>query len=86
MVSQYFKHGSLDSARDDEVLDWLNTADSSTDPEERKEFYAKAIKKITEAAYWAPMFSYNTNYVFKTDIDYTPTADEVLRFVDVTWK
>ena len=27
MVSQFFKHGSLDSTRDDQVLEWLNIAD-----------------------------------------------------------
>ncbi|NIZ11921.1 ABC transporter substrate-binding protein [Phaeobacter sp. HF9A] len=85
MVSQFFKHGSLDSTRDDEVLDWLNVADSSTNPDERIEYYTKALKKITGEAYWAPMFSYNTNYVFTGDVNYTPTADEVLRFVDMSW-
>ncbi|MCA0964180.1 ABC transporter substrate-binding protein [Salipiger bermudensis] len=85
MVSQFFKHGSLDSTRDEEVLEWLNVADSSTDPDERIEYYTKAIQKIAEEAYWAPMFTYNTNYVFSQDVSYTPTADEVLRFVDMSW-
>ena len=85
MVSQFFKHGSLDSTRDDEVLAWLNVADSSTNPDERIEYYTKAIQKITGEAYWAPMFSYNTNYVFTNDVSYTPTPDEVLRFVDMSW-
>ncbi|WP_428512342.1 ABC transporter substrate-binding protein [Roseovarius sp.] len=85
MVSQFFKHGSLDSTRDDQVLEWLNTADSSTDPDERVEYYTKALQRITEEAYWAPMFTYNTNYVFKNEVAYTPTPDEVLRFVDMSW-
>ncbi|MFY1709142.1 ABC transporter substrate-binding protein [Tritonibacter scottomollicae] len=85
MVSQFFKHGSLDSTRDDEVLEWLDVADSSTNPDERIENYTKALKKITKEAYWAPMFSYNTNYVFTGGVSYTPTADEVLRFVDMSW-
>lgn len=86
MVSQFFKHGSLDDARDDQVKADLEVADSSTDPATRKEYYAKAIARITEEAYWAPMFSYNTNYVFKSDVEYTPTADEVLRFTTMKWK
>lgn len=86
MVSQFFKHGSLDDARDDQAKADLDIADSSTDPAIRKEHYAKAIARITGEAYWAPMFSYNTNYVFKTDVDYTPTADEVLRFTNMAWK
>ncbi|SHL30497.1 ABC transporter substrate-binding protein [Roseibium suaedae] len=85
MVSQYFKHGSLDDARDDQVLADLNVADSATDPEVRKEHYSKALKRIADEAFWAPMFSYNTNYVFTKEVSYTPTADEVLRFATMTW-
>jgi len=86
MVSQFFKHGSLDTSRDDQVLESLNVADQSNDPEVRKEYYTKALTRIADEAYWAPMFSYNTNYVTSTEVEYTPTADEVLRFTDMTWK
>ncbi|WP_234455141.1 ABC transporter substrate-binding protein [Thermohalobaculum xanthum] len=86
ITSQFFKHGSLDDTRDDEVKEWLDIADRATDPEKRKEYYAKALQKIADQAYWAPMFSYNTNYVFTKDVEYTPTADEVLRFHAMTWK
>lgn len=85
MVSQFFKHGSLDSTRDDQVLEWLDIADSSTDPEVRKENYKLALQRIADEAFWAPMFSYNTNYVFTKQVAYEPTADEVLRFVDMSW-
>jgi peptide/nickel transport system substrate-binding protein len=85
MVSQFFKHGSLDDARDDQVLADLDVADRSTDPDTRIAHYTKAIERITDQAYWAPMFSYNTNYVFTKEVDYTPTADEVLRFTTVEW-
>jgi peptide/nickel transport system substrate-binding protein len=85
ITSQFFKFGALDDARDPEVRDWLDIADSSTDPEVRKENYAKALTKIAEQAYWVPMFSYNTNYVFTDEVSYTPTPDEVLRFHTMTW-
>ncbi len=85
MVSQYFKHGELDDARDDAVLAELDIADSSTDPEVRKEHYRTALQRIADQAYWAPMFSYNTNYVSTAEVSYTPTADEVLRFHTMTW-
>jgi peptide/nickel transport system substrate-binding protein len=85
MVSQFFKHGALDTSRDDVVLADLDIADSATDPEVREEYYSKAIKRIADEAYWAPMFSYNTNYVFKNEVSYTPTPDEVLRFTTMTW-
>ena len=85
ITSQFFKFGSLDDSRDEEVRDWLDIADSSTDPEVRKENYAKALAKIADQAYWVPMFSYNTNYVFTDEVSYTPTPDEVLRFHTMSW-
>jgi len=86
ITSEFFKWGSLDDSRDPEVRDWLDVADSATDPEKRKEYYAKALTKIADQAYWVPMFSYNTNYVFSSDVSYAPTPDEVLRFVTMSWK
>lgn len=86
ITSQFFKHGSLDDSRDDEVKAWLDIADSATDPAVRKENYSKALKKIADEAYWAPMFSYNTNYVFTKEVVYTPTPDEVLRFHEMDWQ
>ncbi|GLO72646.1 ABC transporter substrate-binding protein [Phaeobacter inhibens] len=85
ITSQFFKFGALDDTRDPEVRDWLDVADSATDPEIRKAYYSKALNKIADNAYWVPMFSYNTNYVFGKDVAYTPTPDEVLRFTTVTW-
>ncbi|GAA6177009.1 ABC transporter substrate-binding protein [Sulfitobacter pacificus] len=85
ITSQFFKFGDLDDSRDAEVRDWLDIADSSTDGEKRKEYYSKALKKIADEAYWVPMFSYNTNYVFGNEVSYTPTPDEVLRFTTMTW-
>ena len=63
MVSQFFKGGELDDARDEQVIKDLEIADTSTDPEKRKEYYAKALTRVADEAYWAPMFSFNTNYV-----------------------
>ena len=85
ITSQFFKHGALDDSRDDQVKEWLDIADSSIDPEVRKENYAKALKRIAEEAYWAPMFTYNTNYVFTDEVSYEPTPDEVLRFHEMRW-
>ncbi|MFX0547491.1 ABC transporter substrate-binding protein [Roseovarius sp. S1116L3] len=86
MVSHFFKHGDQDDARDDAVLAALEAADSSTDPEVRKDNYATALNIIAEQAYWAPLFSYNTNYIMTDEVSYTPTTDEVLRFNEASWK
>ena len=85
ITSQFFKHGAEDFARDDEILAWLNIADTAVDTEVRKENYSKALKKIAEEAYWVPLFSYNANYVFTKEASFTPTPDEVVRFFDVSW-
>lgn len=85
MVSHFFRGGDQDDARDPEVIATLETADSSTDPETRKKNYAKALRRIASQAYWAPLFSYNTNYVMTDEVDYTPTTDEILRFNEVDW-
>jgi peptide/nickel transport system substrate-binding protein len=86
ITSEYFKFGAEDFARDEEVKDWLDIADSSIDPAVRKENYSKALKKIAAEAYWIPLFSYNVNYVFTQDAEFTPTPDEVVRFFQVHWK
>lgn len=85
ITSQFFKHGAEDFARDDEILAWLDIADTAVDTEVRKENYSKALKKIAEEAYWVPLFSYNANYVFTKEASFTPTPDEVVRFFDVSW-
>lgn len=86
ITSEFFKHGAEDFARDDEVKGWLDVADTSVDTDVRKENYSKALKKIADEAYWIPLFSYNSNYVFTADAEYTPTPDEVVRFFQMRWK
>ncbi len=85
-VSQFFKGSKDDYARDPELVQWLEAADGSVDPAVRKDFYAKALKRIAERAYWLPLFTYNVNYVHSKDLAFTPTADEIPRFYAVSWK
>ncbi|HYD65136.1 ABC transporter substrate-binding protein [Azospirillum sp.] len=85
-VSQFFKGTKDDYLRDPQVVQWLETADGSVDPAVRKENYAKALRRIADLAAWVPMFTYNVNYVHTKDIAFTPTADEIPRFYQVTWK
>jgi peptide/nickel transport system substrate-binding protein len=85
-ASQFFKFGELDFARDEEVRDWLQMADTTIDPGKRKELYAKALRKIADQAYWVPLFSYNVNYVFTQEVNFTPSPDEVVRFFQMTWR
>ncbi|MCP5265125.1 MAG: ABC transporter substrate-binding protein [Burkholderiaceae bacterium] len=86
ITSQFFGGTGDDVSRDSEVIAWLKAADTSIDPAVRKENYGKALKKIAEKVYWLPLWSYNTNYAFTPEVDFTPTADEIPRFFTARWK
>jgi len=85
-VSAFFKHQSDDYAMDKEVKEWLDKADSSIDPKVRDEFYRKALLKIADQAYWAPLFSHVRYYAYNSELDFTPTADEVAPFYSSSWR
>ncbi len=85
-ISVFFEGSEDDFAMDEEVAGWLKTADTSTDPAKRKEFYSKAIARITEQAYWLPMFSGVRSYGWDSELDFVPYADEIPRFYLYAWK
>ncbi|MDA7430906.1 ABC transporter substrate-binding protein [Primorskyibacter aestuariivivens] len=86
ITSHFFSHGKDDYALDADVKTWLTTADTSIDPAVRKENYAKALSKIADEVYWLPLFSYNVNYVYSDELEFTPYPDEVPRFFQARWK
>jgi peptide/nickel transport system substrate-binding protein len=86
ITGYWFKFSNDDSARDEQVKEWLETADTTVQPEKRKEFYKKALQRIAEQAYWVPLFSYVSNYAFHKDLDFRPYPDEVPRFFQAKWK
>jgi len=85
-VSFFFKGGDDDFAQDKEVQDWLAMGDSVTDPAARSEAYGKAIHKITEQAYWIPLYSGVRGYGWDSELNFKPYADEIPRFYEYTWK
>lgn len=85
-VSHFFSGGRDDFAKDPDVIEALEAADTSTDPEARKEHYRKALNIIAENLYWLPMFTYAKYYVFSNDLDFQPTPDEIPRFYAAKWK
>ncbi len=86
IVGEFFTGNSLDDTRDPEVMDWIKTADSTIDKEQRKALYAKALNKIVDEAYWVPLFTYNVNYVMSPEMAFEPTPDEIVRFFEFDWK
>ena len=85
-VSAFFRNNADDYARDPEVMKALETADTSVQPAKRNEFYRKALVRIADQAYWVPLFSHPRYYAFTSDLDFTPTADEVAQFYRSSWK
>jgi peptide/nickel transport system substrate-binding protein len=86
VTSHFFKGGKDDYCRDPDVMKWLETGDTTTDPAVRKDNYKKALSRIQELACWAPLFTYAKNYAFTNDLNFTPTPDEIPRFFGATWK
>lgn len=86
ITSHFFKGGKDDYCKDPDVIKWLETGDTSTDPEVRKDAYAKALTRIQEKLCWLPLFTYAKYYAFSNDLGFTPTSDEIPRFYTSTWK
>jgi peptide/nickel transport system substrate-binding protein len=82
----YFKGTSDDMAKDAQVKEWLYAADRSLDPVVRKANYSKAIERITQQAYWAPVASYSINYAYTKDLNFQAYPDELPRFYEASWK
>ena len=69
-----------------DVIKWLVEGGSSNDPEARKKAYSAAVQRITERAYWAPLFTTVSTYAHAKALDFTPYADELPRFDMAKWK
>jgi peptide/nickel transport system substrate-binding protein len=82
----YFKGTSDDTSKDPLVKQWLETADKSVDPAVRKSNYSKALQRISQQAYWAPIASYSINYAHVRDLRFQAYPDELPRFYESSWK
>ncbi|SHO56978.1 ABC transporter substrate-binding protein [Vibrio quintilis] len=82
----YFKGGADDEDQDPKLISWLEQADTSVDPAIRLKYYRKVIQRTSEQAYWAPMFSYTSNYAFTSDLNFSAYPDELPRFWEASWK
>ena len=85
-AGNYFKGGPDDTAKDPQTIALLQTADATIDKTERKAKYAQALQRISEQAFWAPLFTYSTNYAFTSDLKFDAQPDELPRFVAAAWK
>lgn len=85
-TSMFYKFSEDDTARDPQVRDWLQTADTSTDPEKRKAGYRQALARIADQAYGVPLYSLPVFYAYTRDLNFTPYPDQLPRFWESSWK
>jgi len=85
ITPHYFTFGPDDYDRDEKVRSLLEEGNVETDPEKRQQLYKQALQRIAEKAYWAPLFSYARYYAFTSDLDFTPTPDEIAHFYRASW-
>jgi peptide/nickel transport system substrate-binding protein len=85
ILGNWFQGSADDNAQDKTVIDLLNQG-NTTDQEVRKKVYKKALDRISEQAYWLPLFSWVYNYAYVDTLQFTPDPDEVPRFWNAKWK
>ncbi|HEY6434829.1 MAG TPA: ABC transporter substrate-binding protein [Acetobacteraceae bacterium] len=86
ILPYFFGGGSNDYARDPAVEKAVAAGGLATDPAEREKAYTAAIQRITEQAYWLPLFTFVTYYAFSSDLNFQPFPDELPRFYLASWK
>lgn len=69
-----------------EVIDLVTEATSIVDQPRRKELYAEALSKITEEAYWVPLWTFSMNTALAEDLELSVDPDEFVPFWNATWK
>jgi peptide/nickel transport system substrate-binding protein len=81
----YFQGAPDDQSQDKEVIKLMDEG-NTIDQEKRKEVYQKALQRIADQAYWVPLFSWVYNYAYTDQLNFKPSADEVPRFWNASWK
>lgn len=81
----FFEGGPLDYARLPGLASVVARADASSDADERRALYAQAIRQITRAACWLPLFIDAATYGFSRTLSFHPTPDELPRFYRMAW-
>jgi peptide/nickel transport system substrate-binding protein len=81
----YFTGGPTDYARDPELEKLVKEGGSVNDPQQRLKLYGEAIHRITEEAYWLPLFTFVTYYAFDKALKFQAFPDELPRFYLASW-
>ena len=82
----FFTGGGQDYARDPEVEKLVNEGGSTVNADQRRAAYSGAIKRITEQAYFMPLFTFVQKYAFSKQLNFKTHRDELPRFYLASWK
>ena len=85
ILPYFFGGGPSDYARDKQVTEDVKQGGLVIDQADRKKHYNAAIRRITEQAYWLPMYTSVTQYAFAKNLKFTPFPDELPRFYLCSW-
>jgi peptide/nickel transport system substrate-binding protein len=85
ILPYFFGGGPNDYARDPQVIADVTQGGLVMNPDERMKHYSAAIRRITEQAYWLPIFTSVTQYAFAKNLKFTPFPDELPRFYLCSW-
>jgi len=85
-TSPFFTGTPDDRVKDPELMKLLKEADSSVDPELRKQNFAAALRKIADQAYWLPLWTFSITTAQNKELDFSLDADEFARFYTAHWK
>ncbi len=82
----FFGGGGRDYTRDTEVQRLVDQAGTVTDADQRRGDYTTAIKRISEQAYYMPLFTFVKTYATTRTVNFKPFGDELPRFYLCSWK
>lgn len=82
----FFTGGGQDYTRDADVKRLVEEGSATTDPDKRRAAYTAVIKRITEQAYFMPLFTFVTTYATSRQLNFRTFRDELPRFYLASWK
>lgn len=86
ITSYFFEFSPDDTVRDQQVRDALELGDRTMNKVARLAAYRKALDRISQEAYWLPLFTWSVNYAFTKDLNFTAPDDELPRFYSAKWR
>jgi peptide/nickel transport system substrate-binding protein len=82
----FFDGGGNDQAMDQTLISLIKQGGALADTDARKKVYAEALTRISDQAYWLPLWTMPVNYAFSSDLDIPITGDENPPFWLARWK